>query len=417
MTLLQELIKETVTTANAVNAGGGHDTGPGGSLFKGGIIKRKRTLNDAYRLDPATVKVPRTNWGWRILGEMADTVGSLSGQGEESTFDPADVMSKLKKAEKQVDAEDDTITFGMEDEDGNVVKVYVRKEQADEFETALAGMLAGEQEDDEYEYEEEEEGSSGTEIAEVLFKLKDKFDIVDVEWPEIEGDVEEEQELGGGEMGGAEGGGEMGAEGGAEGGAGGEGEMGAEGGEGEMGAEGGEGDELDLEGGDDLEGGEEGGEGEGDELDLEGGEEEGDMEAEGGAESALQQVIDMMKADAEARKAESEAKAKEAEARAAEAHAQAAAAKVSQEEQVLDAEAHEEQKKAEKDETERLAKMAKYRHAQAAGAEASMAAAEDEEEISRLRRVRDFNLDRSENPISVRALADEIISRLRGATR
>ena len=146
MSLLQELMKENVTTANAVNAGGGHDTGPGGSLFKGGIVKRKNTLQDAYRLDPSTVKVPRTNWGWRILGEMADTVGSLSGQGEESSFDPADVMSKLKKAEKQVDAEDDTVTYGMEDEDGKVVKVYVRSEQADEFEAALAGMLAGEQE-------------------------------------------------------------------------------------------------------------------------------------------------------------------------------------------------------------------------------------------------------------------------------
>ena len=33
------------------------------------------------------------------------------------------------------------------------------------------------------------------EIAEILFKLKDHFDIIDVDWPNIEEDEEEKQEL------------------------------------------------------------------------------------------------------------------------------------------------------------------------------------------------------------------------------
>lgn len=315
-----------------------------------------------------------------FLKETMDS--NLKGQTPESTFDPSDVLSKLRSAEKQTDTEDDTVPFGLEDEDGKVVKVFVRADQANEFESTLASMLAGEDDDGDNDDE-----TDSTEIAEVLFQLKDKFDIIDVQWPEIEGDEDEEQEVAGGEMG---------AEGGApaEGGMGEEGEMGGEGGD--LGLEGGEGGEDDL--------------GLGDEE----GDDEMDMEAEGGAESTLQQVIDMMKADAEARKAESEARAKEAEARTAEANANAASSKVQQEEQVLDAEAYEKRQKDERGETERLAKIARMKHDQASKAEAKFAAQEDEEELAAMR---DYSQSRAENRISVSALADELITRLRGNIR
>ena len=379
MKFLQELISENITCAHSI-AGGAQ---AGGSLFGGGVVrkgkKKKKKLTDAYRLDPSNIPLPKNNWSWRILGEMMDS--NLKGQNPESTFDPADVMSKLRNAEKQVDAEDDTVPFGMEDEDGKVVKVYVRADQADEFESALGSMLAGEDEDQ----DDEEEGIQAMEIAEVLFKLKDKFDIVDVQWPEIEGDEEEEQEMGapapegpGGEMPG-EGGGEM---------------------PGEEGMEGGEGEDLDLEG-------------EGD-LDLEGEGDETDMEAEGGAESTLQQVIDMMKADAEARTAEAEAKAAEAKAREAEANANMAASKVKQEEEVMDAEAYEKDRKAEKQEVDNLAKIARMKHDRATQDEASLAAKEEEEEL--LMR-RGYEMGRDQNKISVGDLAQELISRLRGNIR
>jgi hypothetical protein len=264
MTLLQTLMNEFAApgTTSAHSVAGGAQ----GSLFAGGVIRRKKKkkLSDAYRLDPTELNksIPKSNNQWHIIGEMMDS--NLKGQSEESSFDPADVMSKLRSAEKQVNDEEDTVPFGLEDEDGNIVKVYVKADQADEFETALAEMLASTEDDD-----DDDELSDETEIAEVLFKLKDKFDIIDVKWPEIEGDEEEEQEMapegGEGEMG--PGGAEMG-------------------GEESMDMEGGAGAEMDGEG----------------EMDMEGGDEEMDMEAEGGAESTLQQVIDMMKADADARK-------------------------------------------------------------------------------------------------------------------
>jgi len=397
MEFLQSLMKEEATGGVTVAGDiGGGAFAPGPLITRNG--KKKRKLNDAYRFDPTTIKSPKSNFNWRVIGEMMDQQGgdSLKGQSEESSFDPADVISKLKDAEKQVDNEDDTVPFGMEDEEGNVVKVYVRAEQADEFESALASMLAGEEDD-----EDDDDKANSAEIAEVLFKLKDNFDIVDVEWPQIEGDEEEEatQPPAGGGMGGGEMGGEMPPEGGDE--------LG-----GEMG---------DLEGGDEL-------------GDIDG-EDEMDMEAEGGAESTLQQVIDMMKSDAEARKAESEARAKEAEARTAEAQANSASAKVKQEEQVLDMEAHEKEQKAQKDETDKLARMAKWKHSQASNAEkelsksdaAGMMGDEEEEEedngrlggpslsrrVRSLERIRDNNAESGRQSISVQHLADELMRRLR----
>jgi hypothetical protein len=372
MSLLQDMLKEMA----ADGAVGAHAVAAApGSLFGGGAVRRKKKkkVKEAYRLDPSEVAMPtnRNVWNWRVIGEMME-MGK--GQREETAFDPADVLSKLDAAETRVKAEDDTVPFGLEDEDGNLVKVYVRAEQADEFESTLAAMLAGE------DVDEDEDGyAESAEIAEILFELKDKFDIVDVEWPQIEGDEEEEQALEGGDE-------EMG----------GEGEdsfMDAIGGDEEMGGEG------DMEGLEDMEG----------EGDLEG---DMEMEPEGGAESALQQVIDMMKADAEARKAESEARAEEAKARTAEANANAAGHKVKQEEQVLDMETYNEQKKTEEEEAKQLAKLAKWKHDQAQSAETKMA--EEEESI---RQEREINQHQETQPISVQSLADELIRRLQGSIR
>src|SRR5271165_2037903 len=100
--------------------------------------------------------------------------------------------------------------------------------------------------------------NTSLEIAEVLFKLKDRYDIVDVNWGDIPEDEEQEQTVGGGADQGEVPGGAN-PQGGAAG-----GQPGAEGGA-EMGM-----------------GGEEGG-------------------GEDQAKSALDAVIDMMKADAKAK--------------------------------------------------------------------------------------------------------------------
>jgi hypothetical protein len=77
-----------------------------------------------------------------------------------------DVDRYLDKAH-ELNNEVDSIVFGMETDDGSIVKVWVNAQEADNFEAALAKLLG--QEDD---------------VEKVINMLADKFDIVDVEWPE-----------------------------------------------------------------------------------------------------------------------------------------------------------------------------------------------------------------------------------------
>lgn len=270
-----------------------------GSLVDGGIITTSKVGKKTFTFKDAL----------RTLSE--DITGGTD-------VDTADVVSKLDAAQKKSKIEKDTRTFGLEDDKGNVVRVYVRSDQAEEFETALEQLLAGSDENDDKQ-------NTSMEIAEVLFKLKDKFDIVDVNWGDVPQDEEEEQEV--------------------------------EGGEGQEGQEGQDGDES--------KNGKEGELPDGMEQDAAGAEAGGSAGDESGAQSALDKVIDMMKADADAKKAE--AKAREAEARAKEAEyaARAASSKVKQEEEVLDMETHEKEQKDIEKEAKQLARLAKYRHQKA----------------------------------------------------
>lgn len=297
--------------------GAGSVAGAHGSLF-GEIVRRA----------PKKTEPKRTKRSASIgKKKLREYVG-------EDKFNSVDVISKLKNAEKKAQQDDDAVAFGLEDEDGNIVRVYVKAEQADEFEKALSGMLSGQDEDSDKD-ELGDESYNALEIAELLFKLKDRFEIVDVDWGSIPEDQEEE---------------EPGMEPG----------EGAEGEGGMLPSEGGEGEgELPPKG--------EGGEGEG--PDMEAGASLGGDE---GATSALQQVIDVLKAEAEARKAEAEARRAEAKAKESEYVAQAAAHKVKQEEQVLDMEAYYKNKKEKDKEAQTLAKLAKYQHDLASDQEADL---------------------------------------------
>jgi len=331
MSLLKTLVSEMAdgaTGAHAIATGGGHETTTDiqnkkkdGTLWGGGVVNGK----------PRNVLRRVINMAHKKQTNLESVIESLGVDHGSTDFDASDVLSKVDAAQKREIQNDDTTAFGLEDDQGNLVKVYVQNDQAEEFEKSLAAMLAGELENNEQE-------NTAPEIAEVLFKLKDKYDLVDVEWPGINGDEEEEQVV-----------------------------------VGDAGAAGGnpKGDGLDLEGGDTA--------GKGDELgldDVEGGEldlgVEGDMTANDDAKSALQDVIDVMKADAEARLADAEARTAEARAKEAEYTGQAASARVKREEQVFDMEAADKEQKELKKSAEEQAKLARYQHSKAQDREASL---------------------------------------------
>lgn len=97
--------------------------------------------------------------------------------GMSDTVSQVDVSNYLKKAH-DVNDEVDTVIFGMELDDGSVVKVYVNAQEATKFEEALSQMLG--KEDD---------------IEKVIDALATTFDIVDVVWPEVEQKQPEETDI------------------------------------------------------------------------------------------------------------------------------------------------------------------------------------------------------------------------------
>ena len=320
MSLLKQVIEEM---AAGGSTGAGSVAAVPGGLFKGGALHNpyKKWAKNKGKMLRRVKPLGKAKIG--IYGE------SLGLSTDETNFNPADVVSKLDAAEKKVKAEEDTVSFGLEDDEGNLVRVYVRTEQAREFEAALAALLGDADEND-------DDVNTSLEIAEVLFDLKNKFEIVDVDWGDIPADEEEEQEVEGGE----------------------EADMEADmqSPEGEMGAEGGEmGDEMGM-------GGDMGGMG-------------GEDEA---MKSTLQQVIDMLKSNAEAQKAEAEARKAEAKAKEAEYAAKAAESKIRQEEQVLDMETYYKNKQEGEKEAKKLAKLAKFKHDQAQDAESTLSSSQFE---------------------------------------
>lgn len=93
----------------------------------------------------------------------------ISESEHDNNFSVNDVVSKIDNVSKQSDNKDNTVPFGLEDENGNITKIYVPQEEADDFKHQLENLIGDETQID---------------VAEILFKLRNTFTIVDVEWPD-----------------------------------------------------------------------------------------------------------------------------------------------------------------------------------------------------------------------------------------
>lgn len=103
-------------------------------------------------------------------------------------FDIDSVFSRLSGMEKAgKPRKTEGTTFGIEDDNGNIMKVTVRSDQSQEFEQEVARYLA----DIKASVEDfpSTRGSKDISMAELLYKMKDQFDIIDVEFPKIPSDV------------------------------------------------------------------------------------------------------------------------------------------------------------------------------------------------------------------------------------
>lgn len=318
MKLLKQLNHNVATSPpNPLNeegaggaVGGGAVAGMAMPLFST-LVQRSKPVQHVAVQQPKPTKKSKKK---KRLG-LAEAYKSLSEQDEvtpspdmnnsktnQQHFDNSEVIARLKGLEKQEEVDHrDTVSFGLEDENGGVVRVSVKSEQAADFEKALQSILT----------DREEDTDEPPEIAEVLFKLKDHFDIIDVKWPEIVEDEEQQLDLDGTEGSPEETGEPTGMEG---------------------------------------------------DMDLDVGVDSGVDNNNGQVTDLLQQVIDMMKADAEARKAEAHAREAEAKTKQADAIVAQTMSRVKQEEQYLDMETHQKAQKEQDREAKRLAQLAKWKH-------------------------------------------------------
>jgi hypothetical protein len=104
------------------------------------------------------------------------------------SFDIDSVFSRLGSMEKKGETRrTEGVTFGIEDDNGNIMKVTVRADQAKDFEAEVARYLA----DIKLNVENLPLPRNHKEIsmAELLFNMRTKFDIIDVEFPNIPDDV------------------------------------------------------------------------------------------------------------------------------------------------------------------------------------------------------------------------------------
>ena len=299
--------KKTVNedaVAGSISAGA--VAGVRGMLFTGIKELTNRKARKVAGVPVVTFKDPEKNLNRRTLGIAESRKLKFSEFiSEDADFDMADVFSKLSQNAKiSSDLNNEELAvFGMESDDGSVTKVYVPKEQGKDFEIALSNAL-----------KHTKGSTNGQEIAGILFDLKDQFRIVDVKWPTVQEDEEQQAPA-------------------------------APAPDSAPAAPG-----VDLNAAPDLNAPT-------DDVSA-------PATSSADTDTMITQILDMLRADAEARKADADAKTADAHAREAESTAKIAGIKMQGEEEVLDAEAFFKGKKDEKREAERIKMLARFRQEQ-----------------------------------------------------
>lgn len=189
MSLIQEILKEMA-------AGG--STGAGSIAvntdrsrhadkeWRREIIKNKTPVNGELNpVNPNVVKqrVEDAKKKLKKKKSFIHRVKKYLGLAEAS--DMSDVVSRLKDMENR--NIDDTVTYGLEDDDGNLMKISVRAEKAKEFEQRLSYELSNavNMNAQLFSNSDSDEKPKSNSMAELLFRLKNEFEIVDVEFPRI----------------------------------------------------------------------------------------------------------------------------------------------------------------------------------------------------------------------------------------
>jgi hypothetical protein len=314
--------------------------------FKSFLVSFYDGLGNKLRMHPVNLYKLEPNKKVKVVSSVNEN------------FNLDSVLAQLSNFENKTNAtEEDVVSYGVEDDKGNLMKVTILNTQAEDFEAYISAYLS-----ELKNFENSGVDLEDISLAELLYKLKDLFDIRDVEFPNISEDVvynadevsdsvedlQQADEFGDEDMG------EFGDE-----------EFGDE----DMGEFGDEGfDEGEFEGEDfgdeelgDEEFGEEGFEDDESVEDFE------EFEDESDTQSLLNSIIDMLKTQAEEQKARYEADAERYRADQAEFSARAAEAKLADAEEMIAMQAEKDKQKQQEKEAKKHADLATYRYKRSRG--------------------------------------------------
>lgn len=183
--LIKSVMEDTPVPAAISTGTSTNDIAPvvGSGQKKRMIIRRKRNLNI---VKPKFVRPTSCEPVVESMLNRKDSDGSDAGKNDtdvgtsdvkfslmrntinakNNDINGSDVADYLERA-AELNDEIDTVAFGLETSDNEIVKVYVNAQQADDFEIEMQNLLGVE--DD---------------IENAINSLAQKFDIVDVVWPE-----------------------------------------------------------------------------------------------------------------------------------------------------------------------------------------------------------------------------------------
>lgn len=159
--------------AGATGAGG--ISGFRGALFVGNVSRPMPPIDQLTMSPYATTPNPLT----RKKKPMKLKNVSIKENQDFDVVTTSALRDLLRSKQRDSELRDTTEVFALEDSDGAIVKVYVKKDQAEDFKRAIETALADE--DDQKE------------IAEILFDLHKGFEIVSVDWGN--GSIPEDEEV------------------------------------------------------------------------------------------------------------------------------------------------------------------------------------------------------------------------------
>jgi hypothetical protein len=179
----------------AVNHSAGHDRGHdpvrsdrhGDHAWRSSVAKDKedRAKSDHIQSQLARAKEIKANREKEKKKEKRGSFANFFRRKVNEEFDMGSIVSQLKGMENSSsDSVSAAVSYGIEDDKGNFMRITVKSDQAKEFEMAIARRMADNKDNTTMGLNSQKQS-----LPEIVFDLQNEFDILDLEFPNIPKDA------------------------------------------------------------------------------------------------------------------------------------------------------------------------------------------------------------------------------------